>query len=201
MKAFRLCIALLLLTPHYVGAVTIQTSICEFDPSKECITTINGLIVGNSHYNVEILVGTFDELFLNPAQDLTYWGQNDLGGLAHTYAGAIVDSLNELVPQITSNGYLFNSLPSNSYIEEFLHLPTEYVADHGVIDTTAFRSWCPRLNTYSVDSMGCSHFSTNSQHAFAVLSEVPLPGSIMFFGGAVASLIFTKMRRASSRLQ
>jgi hypothetical protein len=177
-------LALLSLSVSPVNAAIVHQSTCATATSFNCITGIDGLVVGGTTYDMTVLTGQFNTLFPSPGTQLLSWGDYTFGGLADD---AIAGSLNAVVPTPTSANTKFtDGLPVSGY-ETLLHLPSVFS-----VDKSEFSGRCLSIQTYGAFAGSCSNFPADIDLVFAQFtpaSAVPVPAAVWLFGTALIGFI------------
>jgi hypothetical protein len=180
----------MLATPLAANAIPIvHTSQCATDTSYQCVTRITGITVSVTDYDVDIVVGTFNDLFPDPTQ-LRQW--ND-PLFAFEAPLSILDALN-LYSLTSASTKFFDSAVDGQYGNALL-FPEPVLPP-----APFFNSRCPVLTSTGAISGLCNLFLRDRTFAFAVLSpagstdptspptSVPEPATLMLLGMALLGL-------------
>lgn len=172
-----LLVIALCLTCGPVGAQTVNISSCPVETSANCVIGIDGLDILGATYNMTVFNGTFDNLFGDPASQLTSW---DNQAWALSARDAIRDALNNLVPIPTRPTTKFSDGGADDRHESMLHLPQEY-QEYSGDPMAAFNGPCVEIREApSVLSTNCGTWLSNRRLAFALFASVaPNPDTLL----------------------
>lgn len=181
-------VCLLLLLTGTVFAATVNIETCPDDPDFACITSIDNIEVMGIFYDLTVLKGSLDDLFVDPAAELFYWGDPTWANAA---VSSVIITLNSLDP--------IPSADDTQFVEFFtgniLHLPVEF-SDSG---NGNFNSWCVQLSNVGPTGGGnCVSWTPTVTAAFATFSltsSVPVPAAFWLFGSGLLGLLGMAKRK------
>lgn len=184
MKIKTILYILLFTCTNITHAAIINSESCTDTPSYNysqytCINSITDIEILGVSYDLEVLTGTFDNLFPNPATNISYWGNQEWASAAVFSISNILDTQNT-VP--SSNDTYW----TNVFHGTFLLLPYEY----SYLSDVYFDNACLDINVQPIAGL-CSRWDTTSIYAFASFTptSVPLPASLWLLCSGLLFLI------------
>lgn len=187
-------LALLGLTVSSVNAATVNISTCVNNSAYNCITSIDGLEILGSSYDMTIITGEFGQLFSDPATDISYWGDAPFANAAQSQVDSAINGLSS---PVNSSNTKFADAATDLYDNNFrLFFPTSQSFLLSIGDV--FSGPCGGLRADAgYFSTSCGSWWGDRDFAFATFSPsaVPVPAAAWLFGTALIGLAGMSRRR------